>query len=406
MDARVSKAVGTGTRRALIAVVGLVVALALIAGVLAIAGIHRVSPAAASDGLIHVEVGLNSCGVGWTHPTGGEQRFEFSNTADSGTEVYVQNTATNAVYLDLEGLGIGAKQRATVVLGDGTYRMICIAGENSPITSTPVTIAHAGAVANPTPGVVPVTANDLLPAVAAYKGWITSQLPILEKKVVALDHDVRSGHLRRARKDWLSAHLSYETLGAAYGAFGDADTAINGLPASGSTALTDKDLQGFHKIEALLYTSARSSTIAPFTAQLITDVKSLAHDFPSDLIEPNDVGLRSHEILENAIQFELNGTTDAGSHTTLATIDANLTGTLAALKPISGLLASRYPKLAETRASIAASQKLLKSYDHSGSWTPLQKLSFAQRQQLNARLDAAVELLAPVAAITTARTSW
>ncbi len=395
-----------GTRRAIFAVVGLVAVVAIVAAVLAIAGIHRISTAAASDGLIHVEVGQNACGVGWTHPTGGEQHFQFSNTADSGTEVYVQTAKTDAVYLDLEGLGIGARQNASVVLGDGDYRMVCIAGENAPVVGATVSIAHAGTLADLTPGVVPVTANDLLPAVAEYKGWIESKLPILKKQVTALDAEVRAGHLQRARRDWLAGHETYESLGAAYGAFGDADTAINGLPASGLTALTDKDLQGFHKIEALLYTDARPSTIAPYTARLITDVTSLAHDFPSDIIEPNDVGLRSHEILENAIQFELNGTTDAGSHSTLATLDANLTGTLAALKPIRSLLASRYPDLEKTEASIAASQTLVESYDHDGSWTALQKLEPLQRQQLNASLSATVELLAPIAAITTVRTPW
>jgi iron uptake system component EfeO len=393
-------------RRATTFVVGLVAVIALVAGAMVIAGAHRIPAAAASDGLIPVQVGENACGVGWTHATGGTQHFELQNTADSGTEVYLQNATTQAVYLDLEGLGIGSRQDESVVLGNGHYRFICIAGENAPVVGSTVTIAHAGTVADLTPGVVPVTAAALLPAVAEYQKWIENKLPVLKKQVEALNADIRAGQLQRARRDWLAGHLTYESLGAAYGAFGDADTAINGLPASGSTALTDKDLQGFHKIEALLYTDARPSTIAPYTAQLVTDVTALGHDFPAAAVEPNDVGLRSHEILENAIQFELNGTTDAGSHTTLATLDANLTGTLAALTPITSLLASRYPDLQKTESSIAADQALLRSYDHSGSWTALQKLTRTQREQLDSALDATVELLAPIAAITTVRTPW
>ena len=40
-----------------------------------------------------------------------------------------------------------------------------------------------------------------------------------------------------------------------------------------------------------------------------------------------DVGLRTHEILENALQFQLTGHDDYGSGTTLATTAANITGT-------------------------------------------------------------------------------
>ena len=42
---------------------------------------------------------------------------------------------------------------------------------------------------------------------------------------------------------------------------------------------------------------------------------------------PNDLSLRTHEILENTLQFEFTGETDQGSHTGLATALANVQGT-------------------------------------------------------------------------------
>ena len=39
---------------------------------------------------------------------------------------------------------------------------------------------------------------------------------------------MRGGRLAAAKRDWLTAHLQYETLGAAYDAFGNFDDEIDG----------------------------------------------------------------------------------------------------------------------------------------------------------------------------------
>jgi iron uptake system component EfeO len=71
---------------------------------------------------------------------------------------------------------------------------------------------------------------------------------------------------------------------------------------------------------------------------------------------------------------------------------------------LRGILKPRYPQLAKTEASIAAAQQLVASYRAAdGTWTPLQSLTTAQREALDARIDATVELLAPVAAICDVR---
>ena len=58
-----------------------------------------------------------------------------------------------------------------------------------------------------------------------------------------------------------------------------------------------------------------------------------------------DIGLRTHEILENALEFQLTGHDDYGSGTTLATTPANITGTLELLTILHPLLVARYAGL-------------------------------------------------------------
>ena len=49
------------------------------------------------------------------------------------------------------------------------------------------------------------------------------------------------------------------------------------------------------------------------------DVRAAATPLPGLEIDLLDMGLRTHEILENALQFQLTGHDDYGSGTTLAT---------------------------------------------------------------------------------------
>ena len=350
-----------------------------------------------------VTVGVDVCGDGWKGGHAGHQVFALWNNSVQGLEVYLEDDTDKHVVLDVENLGAGATRTASVDLAAGGYSFVCLPVDEDPEHGPPQRVIGEPPQAA-TPGLVPVTRNDLLPVVTAYQRWIRSRFPALQQQVSDLDSDVRRGDLTAARQDWLTGHLTYETLGAAYGAFGDHDTAINGLPASGRTAATDPDLTGFHRIESLLWSGAPAARIAPYTRGLVHAVAGLRADFVGEqLVDALDVGLRSHEILENAIQLELTGRADAGSHTGLATIDANLTGTREAMRPLLGLLRSRDPDLAATEHWVAASQHLVRSFDHHGRWTPLGRLTRTQRERVDASLTQTVELLSEVAVITDPR---
>ncbi len=376
----------------------LAAAIAAMLGLTACGGADEKGPTASS--VVRVSAGVDDCGDGWTSARGGRQTFELHNTTVAGEEVHLENASSGAIYLDVESLGAAARQSATVNLGNGTYRFVCLPADGEPAVGPKVTISGAAHVAGVTPGLKPVTRNELLPALKSYEAWVRGRLPVLQAQVERLSSDIAVGDLGTARMDWLTAHLTYETLGAAYGAFGDLDTAINGLPAPGQAAARDRHLEGFHRIESMLYGGASAGDMAPHANRLVRSVADLRAAFTNGRVDPVDIGLRAHEILENALELELTGRTDAGSHTALATVDANLTGTREALAPLRPILTSRYPDLAATEHAIDATQRLVRTFRHSGgTWTPLRSLTRSQRTRVNARIDATLELLAPVAAI-------
>jgi iron uptake system component EfeO len=150
----------------------------------------------------------------------------------------------------------------------------------------------------------------------------------------------------------------------------------------------------------MLWSGYGASAIAPVTERLLKSVRTLQATFATVRIDPLEIGLRAHEILENAVQFELTGRADAGSGTDLATVSANIDGTRAALAPLREILATRYPELAKADAWLTRSAAVVASFHRKdGSWAPVESLSRSDRERLNATLGETVELLAPIASI-------
>jgi iron uptake system component EfeO len=382
------------TRARLTALLGVLAAVVAVVIVLALAT-RPAAVSAASPSEIAVTAGLDGCGDGWGSAgkaPGGTAAFDVENTTVGGIEVYLQAVDTRKVYLDLESIGAGAHAHARVTLGSGRYRFVCLPADADPVRGPTVAVGPAAQGSALTPGIVPVTRTDLIPAAQAYGTWVASRLPALREQATAVAADAEEGDLAAARRDWLTAHTTYETLGGAYDAFGDIGDAIDGLPGHGLT--------GFHAVEAPLYTGGPASAAVGPAQQLVADIDRLLAAFPSAQIDPGDMGLRAHEIVEDALRDVLAGAADAGSGTELATIDANLTGAAQALAPLHGILDSRYPDLAATQKSIAATQRLVEGFrGPDGTWTRLAALTTAQREHVDAALSETAELLAPVAAI-------
>ncbi|MFF2051035.1 imelysin family protein [Leifsonia sp. NPDC058194] len=375
---------------AILAVVGVLVAAAV-----AFAIVARPAAVASASGTYAVSAGLDDCGAGWGaggRAPGGDEDLTVTNPTVAGMEVYLQEAVGGKVYLDLENLGAGAHTKAHVVLGSGRYRFVCLPADADPVRGPTVTVGAAPRSAQLTPGLVPVTRGDLIPVALTYGKWVGTRLPVLQQQVAALSADAEEGDLAAAKRDWLAAHTTYETLGAAYDAFGDVGDRIDGLPRDGLT--------GFHLVESQLWGGAPAATVATSSAALLADVGTLASTFGDAEIDPGAIALRAHEIVEVALQDVLTGAADAGSGTELATIDANLAGAEQALAPLHDILASRYDALDRTTQALQQSQALVESFRAAdGTWTPLASLDRDRRERLDAALDQDAELLAPVAAI-------
>ncbi|MDQ0381825.1 peptidase M75 family protein [Amycolatopsis thermophila] len=357
-------------------------------------------PAAAPETV--VEVSASACGHGWSPSPAGPQTLLLRNTGAVIAEAEVVDPATGAVFGEVEGLGAGATRALDVTLDAGDYALRCLPDDADAVTGPVVHLT--GGTARRAPAVIPVTYADLIAPAKAYHDATTAGLDTLTAQTDALATAVGTGNRDAARAAWLAAHLTYERLGAAYGAFGDADSAINGTADGLPGGIADPGFTGFHRLEYGLWHDEPAAALTAVARQLDDAVHRLRESFPDTQIDQHDLGLRAHEIMENALQSELTGHTDYGSGTGLATTLANLDGTVAVLDVLRPLLSTRMPALSDVDAQIARVRTVLHTGQRrDGSWVPVAQLTTAQRERVNGAVAELTEQLAPIAAITAPR---
>jgi iron uptake system component EfeO len=349
-----------------------------------------------------IAVSRSACGTGWSDPKPGPQTFRLHNTGSVTAEVDLIDPATGVIYGEVEGLGAATTRPLQVNLGNGSYAFRCLPDDAGAIVGPAVRIS--GGAERTGPGVAPVTHNDLLGPLKAYQQHVMTGLGELVANTGALKNAVHGGDRAASEAAWLTAHLTYERLGAAYDAFGDSDGALNGTTDGLPGGASDEGFTGFHRLEQGLWHNEDTGALAGVADQLDSGARALQASFGDSQVDGNDLGLRAHEIMENTLQFELTGRTDYGSGTTLATARANLDGTRAVLDVLRPLLTPRYPDLSKVDTWLTRTQSTLDAARRpDGSWTPLAQLPQQQRQKLNADVSELTELLAPIAAIAEPR---
>jgi iron uptake system component EfeO len=364
-----------------------------VAAVLTVAATAACSSPAPTPKDSGIQVARGRCGVGWDRPKGGDQTLDVRNTDSVTMEVDLVDPASHGIYQEIESLAPGTSRSFHLVLGNGTYAFACLPDGADEETGPSVTIkdgpAH-GATA-----VTPVDETTLAPAVKTYRAHVSTGLATLAANVGSLRTALGSGDRSRSQKAWLVAQLAYNRLGAAYDTFGDSADAIDGMPDGLPGGVHDKDWTGLRRIEYGLWHNDSMPALAALGTRLSSDVASLRGDFDKERTDPNDLPLRSHEILENTLQFELSGSEDQGAHAELAVMSANLDGTGMVLDAIAPVIQPRYPAWPTVRNELAELKKLVDAHIH----TPVQALSTRDHEELDGQLGRLLEDLAPIAAI-------
>ena len=110
------------------------------------------------------------------------------------------------------------------------------------------------------------TPRDYAPALRIYRRHVRHELDAMQRELRRLRAAGAAGDLRAARLAWLRASGHYETIGAAYGAFGALDAAINGRPAGLPGGTSSPEFTGLHRVEYALWRQRSTRTRCSRTA--------------------------------------------------------------------------------------------------------------------------------------------
>ncbi|WKU47585.1 EfeM/EfeO family lipoprotein [Streptomyces sp. VNUA116] len=382
------------------------VAAAAVGGaLLGLAGCGAPAPRAPAAGDT-VDVSPHRCGHGWRHPRPGTLTFTLHNSSGTAAETQLTDARTGAVLGEAEGIGPGAVRTMRARLGGGdTYAFVCFGEDTDPVTGPAVRIPGRTAAGGAGPAAVPLTAHDLIPPTLDYQRWVTTRMTRLVSATDALRAAVRAGDVPAARTRWLTAHLAYARLGAAYDAFGDAGDAVDRTTAGLPRGLRDPGFTGFHRVEHGLWHHERPTTLLPAADRLARDVRALRTAWAGTRMDPADLGRRAHEILEDTLRAELTGRTDYGSGTGLATARAHVDATRAVLDRLRPFLRTRYPALPALDRRFGGLARTLDAHAraHHGGWTPPARLGRTERARIDAAVGDLTERLAAVAALCDVR---
>jgi iron uptake system EfeUOB component EfeO/EfeM len=186
-----------------------------------------------------------------------------------------------------------------------------------------------------------VTPVDYKRPIAAYRRYVRGRLGTLGGQVAALRAAIARHDLDAARSAWVRADATYESIGAAYGAFGDLDAAVNGRPAGLPGGVRSGDFTGLHRVELALWERRSTRDAARPAARLVRAVARMGAQVARLEIDPLEYSLRAHEILEDGIHLQLSGQASPWSGSALVALRAQVKGTSVVLATLEPMIARR-----------------------------------------------------------------
>lgn len=374
------------------------VATALVLVPVVVAGVLvAVLPSASSAADTSLTVTKTSCSPDWSSPRSGRHTFQVANKSGRTAEVNLLD-AGGAVVGEIEVLGPATTASMTATVGSGTYTFACLLSGQPVVRSAPVQVSGA-AVAGASTAVVPVSVADLTPPNLSYQKYAAGVLASLAARVSTIAADLRIGDLSAAKTDWLTAQLDWERVGASYNTFGDAGTAVDGLPDGLSQGVADPAFTGLHRLEYGLWHGQSATSLLPVAVVLAKDVATVRSTLTTDdeAGDPTQLPLRAHEIIEDALRDHLSGNDDQGSGAAYALTFADTQVDRVVLGELAPLIDGRSPMLVATAdAQLTELQSALQAAKVDGRWVTPATTPLAARQRVNAAIGALLETLASV----------
>lgn len=343
-----------------------------------------------------VNVTDSNCGSDLANRSTGLGTFSINNNSSWPTEVYMVKLPELGTLFRTVVLGPGSSSRQNAILDSGEYAFQCLQGGKLRSSSAAFTVTGASP-ANATPAISQASTGELQRANNLYLKHASESLSTMGPQLEALNIALKADDRAAARAAWLGARQSWAGLGAAYGSFGDAGDKIEGVRDPALEPDKDTDFSGLGRIEFGLFNGQQLERLIPVAQQLQADVATLAASLPTLAMIPGSLALRAHEILEDTLRDTLSGQNDHGASMAFALTSADVAATRSTVADLAAPLELRRPGfVALVNERLDAADASLAPLHRDDAWLTLGQASQSQRQNVNATVSAALELLADV----------
>ena len=246
--------------------------------------------------------------------------------------------------------------------------------------------------------VVSAQTKSLLTAAASgYSTYVNQQVAGLVSSTQALCAAINSGNLTQAQQAYPLARVSYERIEPVAEVWGTLDTAIDGRIDNPVT--NPADLQGFHRIEEIMWADGSLGGAAPYCSQLVTNEQQLQQLVSTASYDPVTMASGATDLINEAGTAKITGEEERYSNTDFVVFQANVDGAMEVVNLLQPYLKQADPSLVtqinRQRAAVEkaiAPYKATPGYDNTG-YVEYSQVLDPQRRALSAKVQAFAEAL-------------
>jgi iron uptake system component EfeO len=274
--------------------------------------------------------------------------FEVSNKGSSGDVSEFEVLSGDRILGEVENIAPGLSGDFSLTLKAGTYVTACPGGSER----SKGKLVVAGTTDTK-------LSADGQAAVDQYRAYLQAQTAQLVTATKAFTDAVDAGNLEQAKALYAPSRIAYERIEPVAETFGDLDPKIDAREGD----VPKKDWGGYHYIEQKLWVDGTTDGLTQYTADLNTNVQTLANLVQDVELQPAAIANGAVELLNEVSKSKITGEEERYSRTDLVDFEANVQGAEAAYDAVKPILQKKNPQLVtELDAKFAAVYAALQPY--------------------------------------------
>ena len=357
-------------------------------------GASAASGAAATanaDGSFNIAVNDHACDPMELTVPSGQVVFNIKNNSTRKLEWEILKGVM--VVDERENIAPSLSDKMTVTLLPGEYEMTCglLNNPRGKLVVTDSGFKEATGEAN---------MEKLAQPLADYKVYVQNEAAQLVTKTTAFVEAVKAGRTEDAKAMFADVRTHYEHIEPIAELFNELDPAIDARADDFKDKEQDPGFGGFHRIEHALWTLNTTKGMEPVADKLLADVQKLKQEIDILTFPPSKVVGGAAVLIEEVANSKISGEEDRYSRTDLSDFQANVEGAQKIVELFRPMIAEKDQALLDkTDTNFKQVTDILAKYRTEKGFQPYDKLTDADRKNLQAPINALAEDLAKLRGI-------